>query len=297
MRQSAHDMLRTLFTMAAAVEARDPYTGGHLWRVSQYAHLLAEQAGLSSREQARIALGGFLHDIGKIGIPDAILNKPGPLSDAEYAQLKTHPGIGRQLLRDHPLATLIIDAVEAHHERPDRRGYPRGIGADRIPVEARIVGIADAFDAMTSSRPYRAGMPSEKALGIIRANLGTQFDHDLGEHFLALGEQGALEHIIGHSEPDVPLQDCPRCGPTIVVRRRQQPGEAVYCRACGGEAILEPADGGWRIRPTGNRADPAAVATDVDNDLIERLVASAEQALARPGLLGRVFRRGRRPIG
>lgn len=278
---ATHDMLRTLFVMATAVEARDPYTGGHLWRVSQFSHLLAEKAGLAPKEQARVALGGFLHDLGKIGVPDAILNKPGRLTAEEYAVIQTHPAVGQRLLQNHPLARLVMDAVYAHHERPDGGGYPRRIPLAEIPVEARIVGITDAFDAMTSTRPYRKGMPTERALAIIRDNLGVQFDRELGEHFLALADEGVLEHIVGHSEPGMPLQVCPNCGPTIVVSRRHRAGDRVYCRACGGVATLEAAEAGWRIAPTGQHASPDQLKPDVDDDLIERLLESAEALLAQ----------------
>ena len=160
-------MLKTLLVMVWMVEARDPYTGGHLWRVSQFSRRTAEAAGLPPGEVMRVMLGGFLHDLGKIGVPDAILRKPGALTDEEYATIKTHPEIGRRLLAGHPLRGLVEFAVHLHHERPDGQGYPGGMRAGTIPTEARIVGICDAFDAMTSTRPYRQGMPVERALQII----------------------------------------------------------------------------------------------------------------------------------
>lgn len=288
---AAHDILRTLFIMATAVEARDPYTGGHLWRVSQFAQLLAEEAGLPPDEQARVALGGFLHDLGKIGVPDAILNKPGKLTDDEYAVIKTHPDVGQRLLQSHPLAGLVMEAVHAHHERPDGRGYPRSLTADAISIDARIVGICDAFDAMTSTRPYRKGMPIDKALAIIRENLGTQFDRKLGELFVSLGERGRLAHVVGHSEPGIPLQQCPKCGPTIVVGRDQAPGDHVYCRACGGEAVLRREGEQWQVEPTGEIGSPDALAPAVDEALVERLLQSAERLMNTPrrSLLQRLF--------
>ena len=108
---------------------------------------------------ARIAIGGFLHDLGKIGIPDAILRKRDKLTDDEMAIMKTHPDVGARLLAGHPLADLVRDAVLLHHETLDGSGYPKGIAGPDIPIAARIVGLCDAFDAMTSTRPYRAGMP------------------------------------------------------------------------------------------------------------------------------------------
>lgn len=119
------DLVASLLVMAWMVEARDPYTGGHLWRVSRYAELLAEALGWQPADIARVAIGGFLHDLGKIGIPDAILTKRERLTDDEYDVIRTHPDIGARLLAGHPLAALVNDAVLFHHERPDGNGYPR----------------------------------------------------------------------------------------------------------------------------------------------------------------------------
>ena len=273
------DLLQSLFVMASMVEARDPYTGGHLWRVSQYAWQLAEQAGLPKAEVARIAVGGFLHDLGKIGISDAILRKPGRLSDEEYTVIKTHPEVGSRLLAGHPLAELVRGAVLSHHETPAGSGYPHGLAGEDVPLEARVVGICDAFDAMTSHRPYRQGMPIDKALSIIGEHLGRQFDRRLGELFLDMGRNGALDHIVGHSEEGIPLQQCPICGPTIVVSRRHRHGDHLFCRNCGGEAKLERSDDGIRLHPTGRKGTAADLEADVDLDLIGELTLSAAALL------------------
>ncbi|CAB1368800.1 HD domain-containing phosphohydrolase [Denitratisoma oestradiolicum] len=273
------DLLKSLYIMASLVEARDPYTGGHLWRVSQYSRLLAEDAGLSSQDIARITLGGFLHDLGKIGVPDAILNKPDRLTDDEYAIIKTHPEVGERLLSGHPLADLARAAVLSHHETPDGRGYPRRLAGGDIPTDARIVGIADAFDAMTSTRPYRHGMPIAKALAIIDENLGSQFDRDLGQRFLRLGQGGALDHVAGHSDTGIPVQECPMCGPTIVVRRDQKTGTLVYCRHCGGESRVLREDGAIRLAPTGGRGSAEALQPEADTGLIDGLVAESARVL------------------
>lgn len=272
-------LLKTLYVMASFVEARDPYTGGHLWRVSQFSRLLAEDAGFPTRDVARIALGGFLHDLGKIGVPDAILNKPDKLTDDEYAIIKTHPEVGNNLLSGHPLAELARAAVLSHHETPDGRGYPRRLSGDSISVDARIVGITDAFDAMTSTRPYRKGMPIAKALAIIEENLARQFDRDLGQRFIRLGHAGTLDHIVGHTDAGIPIQDCPMCGPTIVVRRDQQTGELVYCRHCGGQAKVVRENGSIRLDPTGERGSADELQPDVDVQLIEGLVDESARIL------------------
>ncbi|WP_084637440.1 HD-GYP domain-containing protein [Paludibacterium yongneupense] len=266
------DVLKSLYVMASLVEARDPYTGGHLWRVSQFSRLLAEEAGLPDVDVARVALGGFMHDLGKVGVPDAILNKPDRLTDEEYAIVKTHPELGERVLSGHPLAALVRSAVLSHHEMPNGRGYPHQLQGPAIPLEARIVGIADAFDAMTSTRPYRRGMPLAKGLDIIREALGQQFDREWGERFIALGEAGALDAIVGHSEPGIPLQTCPNCGPTIVVRRHLETGSLVYCRCCGAEATLDRRGGAIGIEPTGKLGSPSALQPDVDDDLVSELV-------------------------
>ncbi|WP_199915251.1 HD-GYP domain-containing protein [Parazoarcus communis] len=269
-------MLASLLVMAWVVEARDPYTGGHLWRVSRYSALLAEAAGISGGALARIEIGGFLHDLGKIGIPDAILRKADKLTDDEYAVIRTHPDVGARMLAGHPLAALVRPAVLHHHETPDGHGYPHRLAGDAIPLDGRLVGVCDAFDAMTSSRPYRKSMPIAQALDIIRSRLGTQFDRDLGAQFITLGEAGLLDHIAGHSDEGIPLQNCVMCGPTLVVRREAQAGEEVYCRSCGGEYHLEQGDGGRpHAVPTGRKGNPAALEPEADTDLISRVIQSA----------------------
>jgi hypothetical protein len=267
-------LLESLLGMAWVVEARDPYTGGHLWRVSRYAALLCERAGTSMSLCARVSIGAFLHDLGKVGIPDAVLRKPSALSDGEHAVIQTHADLGARLLAGHPLASWAIDAVRSHHERPDGRGYPQGLVGDAVPYAAQVVGICDAFDAMTSARPYRAAMPVPRALERIGAELGRQFDEGLGRHFLALGAEGLLDHIAGHSDDGIPLQRCMTCGPTLVVRREQLAGEPVYCRNCGGEYRLERSrdDLQVRVEPTGHLGQAKELAPAADTALIQRFV-------------------------
>jgi len=180
--------LKSLLSLAWVVEARDPYTGGHLWRVSQYARLVAGYLGLSRTEVSRAALGGFLHDLGKIGIPDRVLLKTSKLDDDEYDTIRTHPETGRRLVAQHPLGAIVMDAVHLHHERPDGRGYPLGLKGSAIPQMAAIIGVCDAFDAMTSSRPYRSPMPLDRALDIVREQRGLQFDERASDALLALGK-------------------------------------------------------------------------------------------------------------
>jgi len=272
-------LLSSLLVMAWMVEARDPYTGGHLWRVSRFSRLLASEWALPEADVARIALGGFLHDLGKVGVPDHILKKKDRLTDEEYEVIKTHPEVGWRTLAGHPLARLAEAAIRAHHEMPDGKGYPRGLSGSDIPLDARIVGICDAFDAMTSTRPYRRGMPIEKALAIIEEKLGSQFDRDFGERFIALGRDGVLNHIVSHSDEGIPLHECMMCGPTLVLRKGQAAGEHVYCRNCSGEYLTKMDEGKLVTKPTGRLGRPQDVEPEADIDLITRFVRESAHAL------------------
>lgn len=268
-------LLMSLFLLAWAVEARDPYTGGHLWRVARLSRLLAEADGQDAGTVARITIGAFLHDLGKIGIPDAVLGKKGRLDEAEYAVIKTHPEIGRRMLTGHPLAALAEEAILLHHETPDGRGYPYGRHGHDIPLVARIVGICDAFDAMTSSRPYREGMPVTRAMEIIGEALGRQFDERLGRLFMGLADHPELAHIVGHSDQGIPLQRCTMCGPIVVKPRHANNGDSLYCPACHSEYTLHDD----ALLATGRQDAARALATPPDRELISRLVEENKAAL------------------
>lgn len=276
------DVLASLLVMAWVVEARDPYTGGHLWRVSQFSAILAADAGLAAADVARVTVGGFLHDLGKVSVPDQILRKADRLTSDEYEVIKTHPEVGWRLLAGHPLARFAEAAVRAHHETPDGRGYPRGLAGDAVPTDARIVEICDAFDAMTSTRPYRRGMPTAQALSIIEENLDRQFDQTFGRRFVALGHAGRLDHIVGHSDAGIPLHDCLMCGPTLVLRRGQAVGTHVYCHNCGSEYRVEAKQGQLLTLATGRTGSARDLEPEADTELIARLVReSARVLLAR----------------
>jgi len=244
-------LLTSLLALASVVELRDPYTGGHLWRVGTFSRLLAERIGLGRDAIFRVSIGGFLHDLGKIGVPDAILRNPGRLNAAEFAVIATHPAMGAELLRDHPLVELAHDAVLSHHERPDGTGYPNRLAADAIPFAARIVGLTDAFDAMTSTRSYRAGMPIERALEIIREAAGRQFDADLVTAFDGLHAAGELAHVVGHSDHGVQLVVCPNCGPIITVGRATPDGATAVCRNCTNRFRLHAAGDTFKAEAIG----------------------------------------------
>jgi putative nucleotidyltransferase with HDIG domain len=172
--QSAY--LGAIRALAAALDARDPYTAGHSERVSALSVLIARQLALSEAEVDIIRLGALLHDIGKIGVADHILRKPGPLSADEFEQIRRHPGLGARILRKVPFLEPHLAIVELHHERPDGKGYPFGLLGDNIPLDARIVHVADAFDAMTSARAYRPARAAAVALVELQRYSGTQFD-------------------------------------------------------------------------------------------------------------------------
>lgn len=167
-----------------SIEAKDKYTQGHSERVSAYAAQIAMQLKLPRRQIQLIRQGAVLHDIGKIGISDQILNKPGKLSDDEFAAIHTHPLIGVKILEEVGLEREVLEMVRSHHERYDGTGYPDGRSAAELSIASRILCVADAFDAMTSDRPYRLGMPEEKAVSILQECKGTQFDPEIVDAFI-----------------------------------------------------------------------------------------------------------------
>ena len=166
--------------LAAALDARDPYTAGHSERVSTFAVAMGEELKLDAEAMETLRLGALLHDIGKIGVPDEVLRKPGALTAAEFEAIKTHPSAGARILRSIPFLAPHIPIVELHHERPDGLGYPYGLRGDEIPLAARIVHVADAFDAMTSARAYRSGRIPVEAIAELRRCIGTDFDGRVG---------------------------------------------------------------------------------------------------------------------
>lgn len=273
-RSPSEASLVSLFSLAWVVEARDPYTGGHLWRVSRYSRLVANHLELRPTQINRVALGGFLHDLGKIGVPDSVLLKTSHLTDDEYAIVRTHPEVGRRLVERHPLGSLVMDAVHLHHERPDGKGYPLRLGGQAIPLTAAIVGVCDAFDAMTSARPYRRPMPIEQALDIVRAQRGIQFDGQCADALIALGRSPALLHIAGHSDDGIPLRECHACGPTVTLTRSHRIGEPVFCPACG-TGYQTRSDSNALIA-TGKAASADDRTPSPDIDLIDRLIASLD---------------------
>jgi putative two-component system response regulator len=182
-----------IFSLAAAVEAKHVYTRGHSERVAHYAVKLARYIDFDEREVLNVRYAGLVHDIGKIGMADAILDKPGPLTDAEKAIVRAHSVIGARICTPLKAAAAIVPMIRHHHERFDGCGHPDSLAGRDIPVGARIIAIADSWDAMTSTRSYRKAMPAEEALAIMRRERTTgQWDEELLLPFIELAERGSL---------------------------------------------------------------------------------------------------------
>lgn len=184
---SNNHLMDVVTSLAGAIDAKDPYTNGHSHSVARYAESLARAINLPDDEVERIRLGAMLHDVGKIGIPESVLKKPGHLEDDEWEIMKQHPVIGAEkVLEPNESLHDLIPMVKHHHEHWDGSGYPKGLKGEEIPLAARIVAIADTFHALISDRPYRKGLPLDKALEILRVGAGIQWDKDLVRKFLII---------------------------------------------------------------------------------------------------------------
>jgi putative two-component system response regulator len=200
-------ILASITSLCCALEARDSYTRGHSEAVSYIATRMAAEMGMSIDDVEHVKLGGKLHDLGKIGVVDSVLLKPGKLSDEEFAIIKRHPVIGAEILRPVPSLSKILPIVYYHHERMDGKGYPEGLKGDKIPLWARITAVGDTYHALTSDRPYRKGMEKDKALQIIEEVSGTQLCPDCVEVFLKmqLWDNACMEH----GEPSSQCEQAP----------------------------------------------------------------------------------------
>jgi putative nucleotidyltransferase with HDIG domain len=214
--------LAAIKALAAALDARDPYTSGHSERVSALSVMVGRELGLGDDQIDVLRLGALLHDIGKIGIRDRVLSKNGPLTGEEYEIIKTHPTVGAHILRQVPFLEAHMPIVELHHEQPDGRGYPHGLTGHATPLVARIVHVADAFDAMTSARAYRPAQTSAHAMAELRRGRGTQFDASAVDAFVAAWER---ESAAGSSSELAPI-----------IAAVQDLDDAVTLRVAGGAA-------------------------------------------------------------
>ena len=184
--------LETISALAAAMEMKDPYTSGHSQKVTEYATAIAQKMGLFPEEIENLRMAGLLHDIGKIGIPSTVLNKPAPLTSAEFLMIRAHPVITAEIVERVETLVAIVPIIRHHHERYDGKGYPDGLKGEEIPLLARILAVADGFEAMTSDRPYRPGMSTQEALAALQEGAGKQWDATIVKVFCRIPNQGRI---------------------------------------------------------------------------------------------------------
>lgn len=211
-------LINIVRTLVSAVDSRDPYTCGHSERVALFAERLAAELGYDEERTQQIYLMGLLHDIGKIGVPDAILHKPGKLTDEEFQEMQRHTELGWEILRDLTQMDYVLPGVVHHHERVDGAGYPDGLAGDQIPMEGRLLAVVDAYDAMTSDRPYRAGMTQQKAEQIFLEDNGRHWDPEVVAAFFRI-------------MPDIVAIRQQYQRPTPAVRDRRSSPSSVACSA------------------------------------------------------------------
>ncbi len=190
--------LDTVKALCQAVEAKDPYTQGHSQRVSELAYKLGQRMKLSHRTTENLKLAGMLHDIGKIGVDEHILNKPGRLTDDEYGKIKLHPAIGSKIIQEIDFLKATADIILSHHEHFDGSGYPNGKRKSEISIESCILCVVDVYDALTSDRPYRKAMTDEEAIEIIKRESGILFNPIVAQEFIdMMGYKGEVEKVAG----------------------------------------------------------------------------------------------------
>jgi putative nucleotidyltransferase with HDIG domain len=185
-----------LAAISQAIEARDPYTRGHSTRVSALAEIVARRLGWGRTQLQALTVGGLLHDVGKLNLDEAVLRKPGPLTEREFCEIKRHPQAGAKMIRGFEQLRPALPYILFHHERWDGRGYPTGRSREQIPIGARIVAVVDAFDAMISLRPYRPPLLVNSALAEVERNAGSQFDPGVVRAFLAAWKEGELNAVL-----------------------------------------------------------------------------------------------------
>jgi response regulator RpfG family c-di-GMP phosphodiesterase len=200
-----------IFLLAKAAEYRDPETGAHIMRMSHYTRLIGEKLGVATEELDLLLAAAPMHDVGKVGIPDAILLKPGKLDDAEFTVMKQHAVIGWRILQGHSVGNRMLamaaEIALAHHEKFDGSGYPRGLKEDGIPLSGRIVAVADVFDALTSARPYKKAWSPDEAAAFLHQNAGHHFDPTCVDAFFAAWNAVLAVRDRHQDEPPVPRQD------------------------------------------------------------------------------------------
>jgi len=233
----------TLNAIANSVEMRDHYTVGHTWRVTNFAVEVAKKLGWSEEKLQDCKMGGVLHDVGKIAVDDSILRKPGKLSKDEFAKMKIHPERGARMLRDIERLKPLIPYCLYHHERFDGKGYPFGLAGENIPLEGRVIAVADAFDAMTSNRPYRKALDPAEAIEEIKTCKGTQFDPAVADAIIACYEEGTITRVIQDFLKDGESIACPFCSTFISIPEKADIGDNFECQVCHRGVKLQEING------------------------------------------------------
>ena len=222
----------TIVALSNSVEARDHYTVGHTWRVTNFALQMARAMGWTEEQLKTCEIGGVLHDVGKIAIEDSILCNPGRLTDEEFAKMKVHPEKGARMMKDIPFLKPVIPYCLYHHERYDGCGYPFQISGDKIPIEGRLIAVADTFDAMTSNRPYRKGMDPEHAIAELEKGKGTQFDPECVDALVRCYREGKISCIMQDYMKDVRSAACPFCSTYIRIPEGAAINTVLICDVC-----------------------------------------------------------------
>jgi response regulator RpfG family c-di-GMP phosphodiesterase/pSer/pThr/pTyr-binding forkhead associated (FHA) protein len=246
-RLTAQQLNRTYLSMLAvlanAIEARDHYTIGHTWRVARFAQAIARRLGWDEDRVGQIEVGGMLHDIGKIGVPDSILTKPGRLDREELELMELHPQIGARMLRDVPSLHHVLPYVLHHHERWDGKGYPDRLVGDAIPIEARLLAVADTLDAMTSNRPYRPGLDPRVVIEELRQEAGRQFDPAVVEALASAWEAGELTPYLQAGLDEAGDFVCPHCSTFCTPEEAAVERGEMACPICARQLRLYIEDG------------------------------------------------------
>ncbi|MBE0569608.1 MAG: HD-GYP domain-containing protein [Deltaproteobacteria bacterium] len=204
--------LNTVKALAAAIDAKDEYTHGHSFRVAKFANTIARQLCVPEKTLHDLDIAAYMHDLGKIGVPESILGKPGKLTEAEFLEIKKHPLLTNKILEPIHLPPMIVDAAVQHHERIDGKGYPFGLKGKGISPYARIIAVADVFDALTSKRPYRDAMTVEKALGILCQGIDVEFDREAVQAIVSALQNKGIEREWAEILPDLRFADVQHLG-------------------------------------------------------------------------------------
>lgn len=246
MEEVARSYLDTIQVLANAIEARDHYTVGHTWRVTRIALSMACEMGWDPKRLRQVEMGGILHDIGKIAVEDRILRKTSRLTAEEYQKMRLHPEHGARILKDVEFLKSVIAYVLFHQERWDGGGYPFQLKGDEIPIEGRLLSVPDAFDAMTSQRPYRRRLSPEEAVEEIVRNRGKQFDPQMVEVFLEVWKRGEISSVIQYARTTEQKIPCPFCSTLLPMEGPPKEGLVIECPVCGKHCLLEKKGGFWK---------------------------------------------------